>query len=186
VMHGTAASRDLVSSPITVQERVTGEYRIDVESKPAPTTRVATPKESWMQAFGNARVLEGIQAAQVSRPSEFGLPLGIRQRYPTLTIGRYGNIEGTDTIGLVARANEDVTEQMQFDRQTGLLRRRVIQTRTPFGNLVEQVDYSDYRDVSGVKVPFNVHYATWNQATTIKIADVKINAPIDEALFVKK
>ena len=62
----------------------------------------------------------------------------------------------------------------------------VAQTRTPFGNLVEQVDYSDYRDVSGVKVPFDVHYATWNQATTIKIADVKMNAPIDEALFVKK
>jgi len=185
VMHGTLTSRDLVSSPLTVQEKTTGEYRVDVDSKPVPTIRVSTSKEAWVQAFGNVHVLEGIQAAQVNRPTEFGLPLAIKQRYPTLTVGRYGNVDGTDTIGLAARVGEDVSEQMQFERQTGLLRRRVIQTRTPFGNLLEQVDYTDYRDVSGVKVPFEVRYITWNQATTMKFTDVKMNAPIADTLWEK-
>jgi hypothetical protein len=61
----------------------------------------------------------------------------------------------------------------------------VILTTTGFGNLLEQVDYSDYRDVSGVKVPFQIRYATWNDVVTEKFSDVKLNAPVDDAQFAK-
>src|SRR6185312_2605128 len=98
----------------------------------------------------------------------------------------YGTIDGTPTISVNARVNADVVEQMQFDRQSGLLKRRTIQTRTPFGALVEQVDYADYRDVSGVKVPFQIVHTTWNQVTTEKFTDVKINAPVEDSAFTKR
>jgi hypothetical protein len=186
VLHGTATTRDLVTTPITVQEKATGEYRIDVDSKPQPTVRVFDGKTGWIRASGNVRDLEGIQIALVSRPSEFGLPLAIKQRYQTVTVGRYGNLDGVDTIGLTARVNADVVEQLQFERQTGLLKRRTVQTRTPFGNLVEQVDYSDYRDGAGIKTPFQVKYTNWREATTEKFTDAKINAPIDDGAFTKK
>ena len=65
-----------------------------------------------------------------------------------------------------------------------LLDRRVL-PRTPLGQLPEQIDYSDYRDVNGVKVPFLVRYATWQNLQTEKFIDVKINAPVDDALFAK-
>jgi len=186
VLHGTQTTRDLVTVPITVQEKASGEYRIDVDQKPQPTVRVFDGKNAWTVAFGNTHDLEGIQAAQVSRPSEFGLPANIKQRYQTLQVGRYGNVDGVDTIIVTARANADVTEQLQFERQSGLLKRRTIQTRTPYGALVEQVDYSDYRDAGGIKMPFVVKYTNWRDATTEKFTDVKINAPIDDSAFVKK
>src|SRR5205823_2537296 len=122
VLHGTQTTRDLITTPITVQEKATGEYRVDVDAKPQPIVRD----------------LDGIQIAQVTRPSEFGLPINMKQRYQTVTVGRYGAIDGTDTISLQARANADVVEQLQFERQSGLLKRRTIQTRTPYGALVEQ------------------------------------------------
>ena len=52
-------------------------------------------------------------------------------------------------------------------------------------NLPEQIDYSDYRDVGGVKVAHTVRHATWNQVTTEKFTDVKINAPVSDDVFVK-
>ena len=36
-------------------------------------------------------------------------------------------------------------------------------------NLGEQIDYSDYRDVAGVKVPHTVRHATWNQVWTAEV-----------------
>ena len=51
--------------------------------------------------------------------------------------------------------------------------------------LPEQIDYSDYRDVNGTKVPFTVRHATWNNVTTEKIADVKIDAPVADEVFAK-
>lgn len=186
VMLGTATSRDLQTNAITVKETVSGDYRVDLDTKPAPTIRVSTGKGAWVQAFGNVHDLEGIQGAQVARLTDFGLPLNLKQRYTTLTVGRYGNIDGTDTIIVAGRPTPDVIEQLQFDRKTGLLLRRTIQTRTPLGGLVEQVDYSDYRAVTGgPKTPFEVRYTTWNQMTTEKFTDVRINAPVDDAMFAK-
>ena len=52
-------------------------------------------------------------------------------------------------------------------------------------NLPEQIDYSDYRDVGGLKVPHTVRHATWNQVTTQKLTDVKINAPVADTAFAK-
>jgi hypothetical protein len=52
-------------------------------------------------------------------------------------------------------------------------------------NLGEQIDYSDYRDVTGVKVPFSVRHATNMAVTTEKFTDVKINAPVQDSVFAK-
>jgi hypothetical protein len=79
----------------------------------------------------------------------------------------------------------NVTEHLQFDRATGLLLRRTVLTRTSLGQLHEQIDYSDYRNVFGVKMPHQVRYATWNNVTTQKFSTITVNAPIDEAQFTK-
>ena len=106
-------------------------------------------------------------------------------RYESLSVTRYGNVDGKPTIALSGRPYPGVTEQMQFDRESGLLLRRTITTATPLGPLPEQIDYSDYRDVSGVKVPFVVRYVTWRDVTTEKLSDVKFNVPIAADEFAK-
>jgi len=184
VIHGTQTTRDLVTTPVTVEEKASGEFRSVVDTKPNPQTRVSDGKNAWVQAGQNARDLEGVQAAQVTRSSEL-LLLTLKQRYPNLQVGRYGNVDGVETISLGSRTPA-VTDQFQFERQSGLLKRRTIQTTTPYGALVEQVDYSDYRDVEGVKLPFQVKYTSWSAVTTEKISDAKVNAPIDAGDFAKK
>lgn len=185
VMAGTATTRDLQTVPIKVQEKSTGEFRMDLDTRPAPIVRATDGKAIWVQMGQNVRDAEGLQAQQATRLADFAVPLNMKTHYENLTPSRYGNIDGRETILVTARVTPDVNEQLQFDRQSGMLLRRTILTRTAFGNLLEQVDYSDYRDVSGVKVPFQVRYATWNELLTAKFSDVKMNAPIDEAQFTR-
>src|SRR5262249_3202072 len=66
VVHGTQTTRDLVTVPLTVEEKASGEFRSVAETKPNPQTRVFDGKNAWVQAGQNARDLEGVQAAQVS------------------------------------------------------------------------------------------------------------------------
>ena len=42
-----------------------------------------------------------------------------------------------------------------FDKESGLLVRVVRYTQTAVGIIPAQIDYSDYRDVAGVKMPFH-------------------------------
>ena len=185
VMQGTQTTRDLQTMPVKVEEKITGEYRIDLQGPQGPMSRVYDGKDAWMTMGTNTRPLEGLQAEQASRLAAFGLPVNAKERYTNLTVQRYASVDGMNTIVLGGRTAPDVTEQLYFDRDSGVLLRRVISTRTALGALAEQVDYSDYREVSGVKLPFQVHYATWNQANTLKFSDVKLNTPIDDARFRK-
>ena len=72
-----------------------------------------------------------------------------------------------------------------FDAKTGLLTRQVHYEDTLVGTVPIQVDYSDYRDVGGVKTPFHV-VITWTDGQSIiQLNDVQANAAIDPAIFAK-
>jgi hypothetical protein len=49
--------------------------------------------------------------------------------------------------------------------------------------LPTQIDYADYRETGGVKIPFQWTLARPGNAFTIKIADVQQNVAIDAAKF---
>jgi photosynthetic reaction center cytochrome c subunit len=203
LMTGTVTSRDLVTSNVTVQEKATGEYRIDIATQPIPTIRATNGKTAW--AIGGAgggrggggappdapRDLIGFQLQQGLRLADFMLPLHLKERYETLLVNKaYETIDGKQVVVITGQPYPNVTEQLSFDRATGLLLRRVIITGSggvgfSIMNLPEQIDYSDYRDVGGLKVPHTVRHATWNQVTTEKFTDVKINVPVADAIFTK-
>jgi len=53
------------------------------------------------------------------------------------------------------------------------------------GTVPIQLDYSDYREVAGVKTPFHV-VITWTDGQSImQLNDVQANAAIDPAIFAK-
>jgi hypothetical protein len=75
--------------------------------------------------------------------------------------------------------------RLSFDQKTGLLMRLVRYADTPMGRNPTQLDYADYREVDGVKIPFRWTLSRPNGRFTIQIADVKDNAPVDDARFAK-
>jgi len=56
---------------------------------------------------------------------------------------------------------------------------------TPVGRNPTQIDYSDYRDAGGVKIPFRWTLSRTSGRFTIQIAEVKTDVPIDDAKFAK-
>lgn len=75
--------------------------------------------------------------------------------------------------------------KLYFDADSGLLVREVRYRPTAVGLIPTQVDYSDYRDVSGVKEPF--HWVmTWTDGkSTADLAQVQLNLPTDASKFNK-
>jgi photosynthetic reaction center cytochrome c subunit len=72
-----------------------------------------------------------------------------------------------------------------FDKMTGLLVRLVRYTTTVVGIVPTQIDYSDYREVAGVKMPF--HWTmTWTSGqSTTELSEVQANVPVDAGKFGK-
>jgi hypothetical protein len=75
--------------------------------------------------------------------------------------------------------------KLYFDEKTGLLTRQVRYADTPVGMVPTQVDYADYREVAGVKLPYRI-VITWTDGQSdIQLTDIQANARIDAAKFAK-
>ena len=72
-----------------------------------------------------------------------------------------------------------------FDSQSGLLVRLVRYANSRVGRLPTQIDYADYRDVSGIKIPFRITVTWLDGLEKIELTDVQVNVPIDASKFAK-
>jgi photosynthetic reaction center cytochrome c subunit len=75
--------------------------------------------------------------------------------------------------------------RLYFDAQSRLLVRLVRYAETPLGQLPTQIDYADYRQVDGVKIPLQWTLARPGGRFTIQISEVKQNVPVGDAKFAK-
>ena len=55
--------------------------------------------------------------------------------------------------------------------------------KTLVGIVPTQIDYSDYRDVAGVKMPFKIVVTWTNGQNTILLTDVRPNIAVDALRF---
>ena len=75
--------------------------------------------------------------------------------------------------------------RLYFDKESGLLVRLVRFGETALGWLPTQIDYADYRDVDGVKVPYRWTLARPSGRFTIQVNELKQNVPVDDGKFAK-
>lgn len=84
-------------------------------------------------------------------------------------------VQGTGPRGLLVT--------LYFDRQSGLLLRELRYGSSPIGRIPTQIDFADYRDVNGIKLPFRITFAWLDGRDSIILNDITTNVPIDQAKF---
>jgi len=77
------------------------------------------------------------------------------------------------------------TATLCFDAETGLLTRLVRFSNSPVGRIVSRIDYSDYRDVGGVKMPFKWTVIWLDGRSRYELTSVQPNAAIDPTRFAR-
>lgn len=127
-------------------------------------------------------VITGPELEGIKQESDFDTPfVDYKARGYTIEFA------GAETIGMrrfhhLTVTKNGVTQDCYLDADTGLEARTV--NKSPMG-LLEQ-EFSDYRDVQGIKMPFLVR-TLQNGApeAEIRIQSIEINGVIDDALFRK-
>ena len=126
--------------------------------------------------------LPNLQGVQIETLASF--PAQIRRAYAKWEVA---TVRIEDKPYQVAQGSNpgQAPVNFYFDQSSGLLTRIVRWNRTKVGAVPSQMDFSDYRDVGGVKMPFET-LLTWTDGqNTIKLSDVKTNVAIDARRFAK-
>jgi photosynthetic reaction center cytochrome c subunit len=113
--------------------------------------------------------------------------LEFREEHTNVQVDAMEKIGDRDTYRVVGTRKEGfpVLDRINFDAQTGLLVRTYTTMQSVIGSFPEETYYEDYRDVSGVKVPFTARVVSAEGNRTYKWASIDANAAVDDAKFTK-
>jgi hypothetical protein len=115
--------------------------------------------------------------------AQMAFPGQIKQSLNNWRVGLRRAIEGKDYLIVQGSGPRGLLATLYFDSDTGLLRRMVRYGPSPVGRVPTQIDYTDYRDVGGIKFPFEYQFSWLDGRYTAKIKDIRTNVQIDAARF---
>ncbi len=140
----------------------------------------------WMGNSGRpARDMSAAESGAAGLDAEFALALHLKELFPQLRRGRPEEIAGVECETLLGTGPGRPATRLYFAKNSGLLTRMVRYTDTPVGRMPTQIDYADYREVDGVKIPYRWTLSRPNGRFTIQISEVKSNVPVEDSRFAK-
>ena len=150
------------------------------------STTIFNGQEGWLGAPGHGpREMHGPDIESAAMDADLQLATHLKQMSTELKNQGAEKIGDHDTYLVVARRADKPPLRLYFDQQSGLLLRLVRYAETALGRMPTQIDYADYRDVNGVKLPIRFTQARPSGRFTIQISEVKDNVPVDDAKFAK-
>jgi hypothetical protein len=109
-------------------------------------------------------------------------PGGLKQAFSQWRVGRTA-VDERDVQILQGTNPGLLPVNFYFDNKTGLLVRMVRWNETAVGPVPTEINYDDYRDVAGIKMPFTWTASQTYMQMTIKLTGIQPNVAIDAARF---
>ncbi|PYS09021.1 MAG: hypothetical protein DMG15_25155 [Acidobacteria bacterium] len=125
--------------------------------------------------------LTGGNLAGARLDAVISFPAGIQKAFTEYKVG--STVIDDHAIQILQGTNPGETPVNLYFDESGLLVRVVRWSKTAVGTVPTQIDYSDYREVAGVKLPFRI-VMTWTDGqNTFTLKEVQANVDIDRAKF---
>jgi hypothetical protein len=141
----------------------------------------------WEKSSHGVRAIEDTELYYLRRYPDLFKDIKLKEQFTRLTYGGKDKIDGKEVYVLRGTSADNKRERLYFDAQTGLLLRRSVSVPTMIGIIPEQVDFEDYRDAGGIKLPFTIRISSIDSffSSTRKFNEIKVNVPVDETKFRK-
>lgn len=163
------------------------EKRISVTHMPDGESVTAfNGREGWLGMTGRpVREMHGSELDAAAIDADLHLATDLKRMLTQLEVQGREKIGDHDARVIVGQRDGKTPIRLYFDEQTGLLVRLVRYGDTALGWLPTQIDYADYREANGVKVPYRWTLARPSGRFTIQVSKMQQNVPVDDANFVK-
>jgi hypothetical protein len=174
--------------PLEIFANAQGQRTTIVHGGLGDTTTTLDGRFSWIAGPPSERpvpllALTGQELDGVKLEAALFFPTHIKESLTNWRVGVPTSIDDHDVKVVQGTTAGGGTATLCFDDKTGLLVRMVRFAESPVGRIVTQVDVSDYRDVSGVKMPFQWTVTWLDGRSQYELSAVKPNVPIDAARF---
>jgi len=190
VGYGLDADKD----PVEIYAKATGERTAVVHGAAGVSTNTYDGKVAWMAgpqiAGPNLQVpvlaLSGQELEGAKVDAEFFFPGKTKPAVTQWKAGTSTEIGDDDVQVVQGTSAGGVLATLYFNAETHLLQRSVRYTNSPVGRIPTRVDYSDYRDVAGVKIPFKWEVTWLDGKQSFEMTEIQPNTLTNDAIDAAK
>ena len=172
--------------PVDIFAQAPNRYTTTVHMSAGDSLRVYNGTGGWIAGPDTPVPLLTLTSGNLDRARLEALvafPAGLKQAFNQWRVGR-AVMNDQEVRVLQAAENGQPILNLYFD-ESDMLVRLVRWTVTPVGFVPTQIDYSDFRDVAGVKIPFRRQVSQTYMQMTVELSNVQPNVTIDAARFAK-
>jgi hypothetical protein len=158
-------------------------YRVTLSTADGTVNQGVDGEGAWAAANDRVQRLSPADSARMRRIAMRYRP--VKERPTDLRVVGLERVADHDAYVATSRIDAATIQTFYFDVVTGLLRREVITTETLLLPLEDQVDYDDYRDVNGVRMPFLIRTSDGAPYATVTriVAEIRRDVAVDDAVF---
>ena len=182
---------DFEEFPVQVFASAPNRRTTLLRSQYGDTTTTFDGRSGWQAGPIESRplpvvALTGGNLEGVGFEAELAFPGQIKQVLTNWVVGPLTAIGDRQTRIVQGKKASGTPIKLYFDEETGLLVRLVrYSAQSPVGRVPTQVDFEDYREVSGIKFPFKWTSIWTNGRNVYQLKNVQINAAIPAARFAR-
>jgi hypothetical protein len=185
---------DVDKDPVEIYAKVTGERTTIVHGVSGVSTNTYDGHVAWMAgpqiAGPNLQVpvlsLSGQELEGAKVDAEFLFPGKAKAAVTQWKVGTPTEIDDDEVQVVQGTSAGGVLATLYFNAETHLLQRSVRYTNSPVGRIPTRVDYSDYRDVAGVKIPFKWTVTWLDGKQSFEMTEIQPNTLTNDALDAAK
>ncbi len=137
----------------------------------------------WLSVPGRVHRMSAAENAAARIDADLYFALHVKTLYEKFRVNASEKIDGHDTYLIVGHKEGQPPLRLYLDKESGLLLRLVRYAETPLGRNPTQIDYADYREANGLKVPFRWTLSRPGNQFTIQVEQLQQNVPVDDAKF---
>jgi len=140
----------------------------------------------WEKGPRGIRELSAVEVAQLQSTVGLLRHINLKQQFTSTRVRPAQKIGDRPVVVVIGTAPDNHQERLYFDAETGLLLRRISYMQTMIGLIPTQIDFEDYRDVDGVKLPFLMRVSAvevGNPVSERAFSEMKLNVTVDESKF---
>jgi len=184
VQHGTLTAFGGQHFPMDVYSKAPDKRFSVMHLQGGDSVTAFNGKQGWLSVPGRVHMMTATENDAVRIDADLYFPAHVKTLYQKFRVDVEEKIDGHETYLVVGRNEGQPPLRLYFDKETGLLVRLIRYAETALGRNPTQIDYADYRDADGVKIPFRWTLARPGNRFTIQVEQVQQNVPVDDAKFV--
>jgi outer membrane lipoprotein-sorting protein len=136
-----------------------------------------------MQAGGQEMKIEGSELEKLKYEASIHLLLDLDSLGVNLKLSGMTKVNGKNAYKIEMLFPSGTKWIQYYDPETGLKVKETKNIVTPKGTFTQEVLYSDYKTLEGVKYPFTIKQSIGPQTMQFRVDSIKINTGIPDSKF---